>query len=367
MTLSVQADPVANALNVRSLSDSGQGAKHFYVRGTGYNNSANRIVRLNDTDHVNTSGRGVYLTVFDASWTRTHNARYDIYGDDQKRTDLANYLNGLNDTDIFIITSYDAIRSNANLDAAMEALGSWHWDERIGSPVRRPYACAGIKQLGIVQEQLWDDGASDPYAEFEWTVEDLDTIGSTGYGPMLRSNIMERSYSGTGYGFYTYMSWTTYESLGVKDQEYIRLTCEIKVDATRAAANGYCRIYMYDRSPGDGWVRATSYGTKETDWVKVELLFKRDDAASAAASSDGLPSNQVGSTVYHYPSSIDDGTSYIRNVQIQRCGFSPNNATKTAKMSKQVLTAPNIIEVTDAGPIRISNKTFESNEFKESL
>ena len=97
-----------------------------YVRGTGNNNSANRIVRIGDTTHVDGIGRGLTLTIINAS-THAHvsSTNYDTYGSQTDSNNLATALEGMTDAQIGILTSHDAFEDNmtGNLVTACFKLG----------------------------------------------------------------------------------------------------------------------------------------------------------------------------------------------------------------------------------------------------
>ena len=84
-----------------------------YARGTGNNNTANRIVRIGDTTHVNGTGRGLTLTIINAS-THAHvsSTNYDTYGSQADSNNLATALEGMTDSQIGVLTSHDAFEDN---------------------------------------------------------------------------------------------------------------------------------------------------------------------------------------------------------------------------------------------------------------
>lgn len=327
-------------LHCRNMSESGHAHYTIYARGTGNNNLATRMLTINDVEIYNTSGRGMRLTVYDTSMNLQSDTVYDLHGIDADRTALADVLNALPDDRIFIMTSYDSIHSNSTLETAMNNLGTQQWYKVVADGFRMPYACVGIKRLGILSEQCWAAGVSDPYAEFTWTYEDYDSAGNVGYGPVIIQTVGEQSYTGTGYNFGT----KGFDITDLKDTEYVRLTVDLKVDLERRLNGGYSSAYLYTRTVGDSWVRATSVSCNSTQWQTYSLVLNRDDVASIAQSSDGQPENLMYFSAYHYPSSNDFGTSYFRNMQIQRCGFDPNDVSIKSKISAQTVTSPDYVE-----------------------
>jgi len=170
----------------------------LYVRGTGFNNPANRQVRLGNTFLVNGGGRGFCLTVIKRSdhshlsyrrdgtpsSTLAASQVYDVYDKDEDRLALRNALielrtnangtraNGEWGSDIIIIiTSYDAWRTylaygNELVDellnhGASEAIRWWDL-------IRTPYLLIGIPGIGEGRgiEILTDDDPTAPWAEY---------------------------------------------------------------------------------------------------------------------------------------------------------------------------------------------------------
>jgi len=121
-----------------------------YARGTGANNNANRIVRIGDTTHVNGTGRGLTLTIINAS-THAHvsSAGYDTYGSQTESNNLATALEGMTDAQIGILTSWDAFEDNmtGNLITACFKLGLTRLAGANDDNNRHPY-CAIFYGLG---------------------------------------------------------------------------------------------------------------------------------------------------------------------------------------------------------------------------
>jgi hypothetical protein len=86
-----------------------------YIRGTGNNNPANRIVRVGNTTHVNATGTGLTLTVLTASdHSLVSTTNYNTFNDDTSNTNLATALDDLTRDEIGILTSYDAWERNTD-------------------------------------------------------------------------------------------------------------------------------------------------------------------------------------------------------------------------------------------------------------
>ena len=138
--------------------DKGDGGDIFACEGS-------RVLKVNDTQIYAAGGRGLRLTVLDPAGNVVEDAAgprggvYDTYGDDSHRTMLAERLSQMTDNDIWVLTSYDAIRSNADLDAQMKSMGSvMHVNDGnmysvfAGGGVRHPYAAVGRGQKLIKED-----------------------------------------------------------------------------------------------------------------------------------------------------------------------------------------------------------------------
>ncbi|WP_062057763.1 interleukin-like EMT inducer domain-containing protein [Sediminicola sp. YIK13] len=115
----------------------------LYVRGTSYNYSQNRIVKLDNVPIVNSGGRGLSLTIIDA-FTHQHlsSTNYDTYGNTSASDNLAIALNNLKRGQIGILTSYDAWENAVtnNLKIAARRLGLFKLGGGLASGSRRSYA-----------------------------------------------------------------------------------------------------------------------------------------------------------------------------------------------------------------------------------
>ena len=117
----------------------------IYVRGTGLNaGSINRNVYLNGNLIVNTSSRGLTLTILNDSLEEVSSTNYDTYGSNIASTNLATALGNLTTGQIAILSSYDSFEGNVNdnlraaaLRVGLTKLGTFTDDF---SANRRPYA-----------------------------------------------------------------------------------------------------------------------------------------------------------------------------------------------------------------------------------
>ena len=159
-----------------------------YARGTGANNVANRIVRVGDTTHVNGAGRGLNLTIINAS-THAHvsSANYDTYGSQTESNNLATALEGMTDAQIGILTSWDAFEDNmtGNLVTACFKLGLTRLAGANDDLNRHPY-CAIFYGLGDTTgggnhaiEVMKADRAGSAFATLSTFLVDDSFIGQT--------------------------------------------------------------------------------------------------------------------------------------------------------------------------------------------
>lgn len=156
------------ALNWANASNQGR----IYVRGTGLNHAANRMVKVNGNVIVNASGRGFALTVLNRNTLAlVSHATYDTFANAANCNELASKMSALSSDNIVILTSYDAIDINATLCGQIKRCGG---PEYSVSQYRMPFAFIGIpgigKDNGLVS--ITGPNASDPYAEISTTVVD---------------------------------------------------------------------------------------------------------------------------------------------------------------------------------------------------
>ncbi|MEK1828989.1 interleukin-like EMT inducer domain-containing protein [Priestia megaterium] len=148
----------------------------LYIRGTGYDRSGNRILRINDREVYSLSGRGLRLTTIDRNTlATTFDQTYDVYSGSTARQDLANKLNSLSDDVIVTVTSYDAIHTADGVSDALARCGG----SGVTLTYRNPYALIGIPNIGKGAgiEVYYPAGSSSPYAEISTRVENGVPVG----------------------------------------------------------------------------------------------------------------------------------------------------------------------------------------------
>ena len=145
----------------------------IFIRGTGLNRNAPRILTIGDQVIYKTFTRGLQLTIIDKTSQKIlSDLCYDTYGNSTGSENLAVSLNSINNEQIGVLTSHDAWESSVtkSLDAAFYRLGLTIAGATINSGCRRPYAAIfegasnGEKSCKVV-EVSFSDSSNQPYAE----------------------------------------------------------------------------------------------------------------------------------------------------------------------------------------------------------
>lgn len=312
------------ALEAPLFSEGSAGQFKIKVQGTGLNNTGPRQMYVNGiAKYDQTGGRGLRLSVFNYSLVSTFDLTYDVYADDAARTAMATKLDEVMATPnvLFVITSYDAIGTNAALTTAMTNARSTEFIRYVTANGRFPYAAFGSSKHGILKEICYPVDAKYPKAMFETSFESINSLGRTGYGPVL-ANVPGVVSATSGYGFWS----KNVGSVGVGpnniwEDDYIWLKCQARVSPDRAAAGGKVAMYIYTTTDAGEWGRSTSISISDTEWTDINLFLRRDSAWRHGTS--GKPELNFIAAAYHYPSSISVGKSEFRNLTVVRSGVSP--------------------------------------------
>lgn len=312
------------ALEAPLFSEGSAGRFKIKVQGTGLNNNGPRQLYVNGVAKYDTaSGRGLRLSVFDYNMTSTFDLTYDLWGDDAARTSLATKLNEVMATPnvLFVLTSWDAIGTNANLTTAMTNARSTEFIRYVNGSDRFPYAAFGSSKHGIVKEVCYPADAKYPHAIIETSFESIDSLGRTGYGPLLDYFHGVKAAS-SGYGFYgKLLGYVGSGPNNIWPDDFIWLKCQARVSPARAAAGGKVAMYLFSETDVGEWGRQASVAISDTEWTDVNVFMKRDDAWRHGTS--GKPEHRFRIGLYHYPSNISTGTSEVRNLTVVRSGVSP--------------------------------------------
>lgn len=330
------------ALEAPLFSEGSAGRFKIKVQGTGLNNNGPRQLYVNGVAKYDTaSDRGLRLSVFDYNMTSTFDLTYDVYGDDAARTSLATKLNEVMATPnvLFVLTSCDAIGTNANLTTAMTNARSTVFIRYVTGNGRFPYAAFGSSKHGIVKEVCYPADAKYPKALIETAFESINSLGRTGYGPLLAS-VPGVVSATSGYGFYS----KTLGQVGtgpnnIWEDDYVWLKCQARVSPDRAAAGGRIGMYIYTTTDAGEWGRQADVNISDTEWTDINIFMKRDPAWRHGTS--GKPERNFVAAAYRYPSNISVGKSEFRNLTVVRAGVNPfsNEAINMIRSSKHILSA----------------------------
>lgn len=157
-------------LNWTNAANTAANNGKLFIRGTGLNHSATRYILLNGTKIHESSSRGLVLSVINRSDLKAvSHTHYDVYASDANCNSLATAMNALDSTKIVILTSYDAIRINATLSAAIQRCGG---SDYMVTDARTPYALIGIPGIGrnMGLTSIYGLEATAPFAEISTVI-----------------------------------------------------------------------------------------------------------------------------------------------------------------------------------------------------
>jgi len=224
-----------------------------YARGTGSNNNTNRLVKIGDATVVNTTTRGLTLTIINAS-THAHvsSTNYDTHGSDTASNSLATALEAMTDAQIGILTSHDAYEDNmtANLIAAAFKLGLTRLAGSADDLNRHPYSAifygpgAAANPGNQVLEVMKSDAASGAYATLSTFLVDDSFIGQA---------VTNALYSGTADSTTPSVFVDRYAKVGIgttapADRLHV-YGDNIRITQTEDT-NGFLKLYRKDTSGG---------------------------------------------------------------------------------------------------------------------
>ncbi|MFQ6911336.1 MAG: interleukin-like EMT inducer domain-containing protein [Bacteroides faecis] len=157
-------------LNWTNAANTAANNGKLYVRGTGYNRVASRYISLNGTKVHESSSRGLVLSVINRSDLKVvSHTHYDVYSSDTNCNSLATAMNAIDSTKIIILSSFDAIRINTALSAAIQRCGG---SDYMVIDARIPYVLIGIpgigKNMGLTS--IYGLETTDPFAEISTVI-----------------------------------------------------------------------------------------------------------------------------------------------------------------------------------------------------
>lgn len=312
------------ALEAPLFSEGSAGRFKIKVQGTGLNNDGPRQLYVNGVAKYDaTGGRGLRLSVFDYNMTSIFNLTYDVYGSDAAKTALATKLDEIMATPnvLFVLTSWHVIDTNAALTTAMTNARSTEFIRYVTAAGRFPYAAFGSSKHGIVKEICYPVDAQYPKAMFETSFESINSLGRTGYGPLL-ANVADVVAATSGYSFYQkHLGIAGTGPNDIWEDDYIWLKCQARVSPDRAAAGGEVAMYIYTTTDAGEWGRSSSISISDTEWTDINLFLRRDPTWRHGTS--GKPELNFTAAAYHFPSNISVGKSEFRNLTVVRSGVSP--------------------------------------------
>ena len=157
-------------LNWTNAANTAANNGKLYVRGTGYNRVASRYISLNGTKVHESSSRGLVLSIINRSDLKViSHTHYDVYASDTNCNSLATAMNAIDNTKIIILSSFDAIRINTALSAAIQRCGG---SDYMVTDARIPYVLIGIpgigKNMGLTS--IYGLETTDPFAEISTVI-----------------------------------------------------------------------------------------------------------------------------------------------------------------------------------------------------
>lgn len=157
-------------LNWTNAANTAANNGKLYVRGTGYNRVASRYISLNGTKVHESSSRGLVLSIINRSDLKVvSHTHYDVYSSDTNCNSLATAMNAIDSTKIIILSSFDAIRINTALSAAIQRCGG---SDYMVTDARIPYVLIGIpgigKNMGLTS--IYGLETTDPFAEISTVI-----------------------------------------------------------------------------------------------------------------------------------------------------------------------------------------------------
>ena len=167
-----------------------------YIRGTGLNNNAHRVLKIGSATIYDSTGRGLRLTVISKSdYSVVYDARFDTFGSSAASNNLATAINSnMNKNRIGILTSYDAWESNvtSNLKNTFKKCGLYKALMTSGG-FRRPYAavfeCYPAQGTAKATEVLHTNSSNQPYAEIRGWLIDGSFVASGDVPNALANNV----------------------------------------------------------------------------------------------------------------------------------------------------------------------------------
>lgn len=321
-----------NGMTVTPLTGASGALGHLYALGQQLNgntperqltyNYVNQLV-YNGTDH--SRRRGLNLAIFDQSMKLVFMATYDIYSDTTNACkSLSDKIKTIATNQIGVFTSYDAMKSNSVLDAAMRDIRANRWpgEAQLNIAYRVSYVAIYCgKKKAVVAEKTHGYLAPTNDAIIELAFNDPLSIGHSGFGLSLidDANIHESAGSST-----TVIKWIddTLVNLNLKagDSFIFKSLGEINDIAKTAGKNLEYRISYYNSA--NNIIRSNTHRiTSVEGWEDVSI---RDTIP------DGTVKLMVIAERVLSAGGSDQGSIYVKNTVMQ---LSDNTAVQTSGVS----------------------------------
>lgn len=267
------------------------------------------MLSYSGTDH--STRRGMNLSIFEEDMTQVYCVTFDTHSDDAARNNLADKMKTIGPKQIGVLTSYDAIQSNAKLDDAFKYLHSTSWPktEFLKTGYRSSYVAiiCGKKQ-NIVAEKFVGNNAPSPDAIIETAFNKPTSIGHTGYGTPMISD--EEMYTSTG-TFAWIKRWyekTPLTQLMLKPGDGLLLQSLGEIDAVASGANNQVVLTMtYHNSAGANLKETRKVVKSVEGWDQFEIR-------------DVIPANTVSISVDAKRESTTGGSltghCYVKNTTL---------------------------------------------------
>lgn len=276
-------------------------------------NYVNQLV-YNGVDH--SRRRGLTLATFNQDMTLTYLATFDIYSDVNALLTLSNRLMDIKDTEIMVLASYDAINSSVDLDNTFKHLGSAVWPGReffnkSTNHKRSSYAAIVCgKKRNVVAEKLVGYNMPQPQAIIEISFSDPLSIGNSGFGEPIITDLDLRGSSGNKELVYSWANKKTLTELGIKVGDSFLVCSQGEIDAIAAAAGVWLDYDVVYYNSSNGIIRTKSTSIKSVEgWEQVAIR-------------DTIPTGCVYITIQATKKSSGGGalvgTVYAKNTVMQR-------------------------------------------------
>ena len=271
-------------MNVTPITGASGALNVLYMKGTQYKDgvgSPARELRYNHTNMLNYSGsdhskrRGMNLTIFEEDMRQSYCVTFDIHADDAARNNLADKIKSIGSKQIGVLTSFDAIQSNAKLDDAFKYLHSTSWPKTdyLYKTPRSSYAAiiCGKKQ-NIVAEKFVGYAAPNPDAIIEIAFNKPTSIGHSGYGTPIISDEEIYQSAGSSEWIKRWYDKTPLTQLKLKVGDGLLLQSLGQIDAIASGANNQVILSMsYHNSSGALIKDTRKVVTSVEGWDQFEL------------------------------------------------------------------------------------------------